>query len=111
MIFAQIVEAMSSYDELFVTHILYILKCLRNRLSIHPLALHHRLTTVTAENLSEVLPIGNDLEPKSNGSHLKDAIALQVFTLENLVTLLANDNLHEGLSFCQLSCGNWRIRL
>jgi hypothetical protein len=58
---------------------------------------HYFLTPVTAENLSKVLSIGNYLEPKSNGSQLKDAITLQVLTRENFVTLLANDDLHEAL--------------
>jgi hypothetical protein len=39
------------------------------------------------------------LESKSNGSQLKDAVALQVFTLEKPVTLLANGNLHGALNF------------
>jgi hypothetical protein len=64
MTFAQIVEAMSSHDELFVTDFLHFLKCLRNRLSIHLLTLYHQLTPVAAENLSKVLLIGNYLEPK-----------------------------------------------
>jgi hypothetical protein len=32
--FAQIVEVMSSHDELFVVNFLHVLKCVRNRLSI-----------------------------------------------------------------------------
>jgi hypothetical protein len=79
--FPRTVEPRSSHDEFFVTDFLCFLKRLRNRLSIQPLTLHHRLTPVTAENLSKVLPIGNCLEPKSNMSQLKDAVALQVFTL------------------------------
>jgi hypothetical protein len=95
---AQIFEVMSSH-ELFVTDFLYFLKCLRNRLSIHPLTPHHSLTSVTAKNLSKIFLIGNCLETKSNRSQLKDAVALQMFALENLVILLANGNLHEALYF------------
>jgi hypothetical protein len=47
------------------------------------------------------------LEPKSNGSQLKDAVALPVFRLENLVTLLANGNLHKALYF--LSIVLWQV--
>jgi hypothetical protein len=68
---------------------------------------HHGLTPVAAEKLSKVFPIGNGLEPKYNGSQLKDAAALQVFTLENRVALLANGNLHEALYF--LSIVVWRV--
>jgi hypothetical protein len=107
MTFAQIVEATSSHNEFFVTDFPRFLKRLRNRHSIHPLTLHHRLTPGLAENLSKILPTENYLKPKSNGSQSKDAVALQVFTLEHLVTLLTNGNLHEALYFLPIVL--WRV--
>jgi hypothetical protein len=49
---------------------------------------HCHLRPITADDLAELLPVGDALKPKTKGAQLKDAIALQVFTRENLVTLL-----------------------
>jgi hypothetical protein len=92
---------------LFITDFVRFLKCLRNRLFRRSVFLHVDLLPVVAEHLKYVLPTGDALESRSNGSQLKDLIAPRVFTLHNLVTLLINDMIHEAFYFLPIVF--WRV--
>jgi hypothetical protein len=105
--FLEIVAEVGKIEFPFVTDFLHFLKCLRNRLANHPLSLDSRLSAIHADEIAELLGVGDCLKPKSNGAQLKDAIALRVFTLENVVTLLMNNKLQEALYFLPIVL--WRV--
>jgi hypothetical protein len=70
-------------DDLFLKDFLHLMKCLRNRLSTHPVSLYRGLPPFCAHEIAVLLPIADALKPKSNGSQFKDALALGGFTLDN----------------------------
>jgi hypothetical protein len=91
----------------FVTDFLDFMKCLLNHLSLHSLSLHRDLPLISAGDLSSILPVGDCLGPKSSVFSLKDAVALSVFTVQNLVILLETSNLHTAL-YC-VPIVLWRV--
>jgi hypothetical protein len=105
----QLIYDISKMD-LFITD---FLKCLRNRLSTLPVALHVDLPPMIAEHLRNVLPTGDSLGPKSNGSQLKDSSALRVFTPDNLanqalkITREARLGLLEAVCDSARRCAHW----
>jgi hypothetical protein len=103
----ELTAEVSKMDRPFVTDFLHFLKCLRNRLARHPLPLQCHLPPITADNLAELLLVGDTLKPKTKGAQLKDAIALQVFTRENLVTLLTHGKIQGALYFLPVVL--WRV--
>jgi hypothetical protein len=107
MTYLEHVAQVAKMDCLFVTDLLHFIKCLRNRIATHPLSLHSEFAPIMADELAAMLPVGDCLKPKSKGSQLKDAIALRVFTLENLITFLVHARLHEALYF--LAVVLWRV--
>jgi hypothetical protein len=89
----EVVDRMS-WSDLFITDFLHFLKCLRSRMAKHVLAFSARSlargceTAVTHEKLNELLGLGYALTKQKGTAQLKDSLALQVFTLENLLILL-----------------------
>jgi hypothetical protein len=75
-LFLELTAEISKMDCPFVTDLLHFLKCLRNRLARHPLSLHCHLPSITADDLAELLPVGDALKPKTKGAQLKDVITL-----------------------------------
>jgi hypothetical protein len=82
------IHHMQTIEKPFVTDFLHFAKCLRNRLTNHPLSLDDRLPFFSGTEVAACLNIGDCLSHHSPGSQLKDSIALRVFSLENLVILL-----------------------
>jgi hypothetical protein len=107
MTFIELVHQMTTVEFPFVTDFLHFMKCLRNRITLHPLSLHISFHPILAEELTAMLPVGDCLKPKSKGGQLKDAIALRVFTLENFVTLLMHGKIQEALYFMPIVL--WRV--
>jgi hypothetical protein len=101
------VHQMQTIEKRFITDFLHFMKCLRNRLANHPLALDSALPYFCGADIAVCLGIGNGLEHKSPGSQLKDSIALRVFSLENLVNLLSKGMFHAALSFMPIVL--WRV--
>jgi hypothetical protein len=99
MSFLEIVAEVGEMEFPFVTDLLHFLKCLRKRLAHYPLSLDSALPPIVGDDIAELLGVGECLKPKSKGVQHKDAIALRVFTLENLVTLLTKNQLQEALYF------------
>jgi hypothetical protein len=99
MTFEEIVGEVGEMDFPFVTDLLHFVKCLRNRIANHPLSLHWSLPPMMADEIEELLDVGDCLKPKSNGSQLKDATTIRVFALETLVILLMNTRVYEALYF------------
>jgi hypothetical protein len=91
----------------FVTDFLHFAKCLRNKLAKHPLSLDHRLGQFAGTEIAQQLNLGDSLDAKSPGSQLKDAIAMRVFTIENLTLLLQHENINAALYFLPIVC--WRV--
>jgi hypothetical protein len=77
----------------FITDFLHFLKCLRNRLARYLLSLHTDLPPISGDEIGRLLSIEQWLKPKSPSDQLKDAVALKVFTFDNLLTLLAAGSL------------------
>jgi hypothetical protein len=69
--------------------------------------LHCHLPPITADGLAELLPVGDALKPKTKAAQLKDAITLQIFIRENLVTLLMHGKIQGALYFLPVIL--WRI--
>jgi hypothetical protein len=105
--FRELIAQLRDRDDLFITDFLHFIKCLRTRLANHPVSIHDSLPPVLADVLTNLLPIGDALKPKSNGAQLKDAVALRVFTLENLFTLITHNLIHEALYFLPIVF--WRV--
>jgi hypothetical protein len=105
--FLELTAEISKMNCPFVTDLLHFLKCLRNLLARHPLSLHCHLPPITADELAELLPVGDALNPRTKGVQLKDAVALQVFTRENLMMLLMRGKIQGTLYF--LPAVVWRV--
>jgi hypothetical protein len=91
----------------FVTDLLHFAKCLRNKLSHHPLSLNSSLRPITGEAVAASLGFGTCLDPKSPGSQLKDSLALRVFTLENLAKLVGSNSTIAAIYFLPVVL--WRL--
>jgi hypothetical protein len=96
MMFIEHVARVTKLDFPFVTYLLHFVKCVRNRITNHPLSLHFDIPPILTQDLAEMLPSGDFLKPKSKGEQLKDVIALQV---------LMHRKLHEALFFSRSSSG------
>jgi hypothetical protein len=91
----------------FITDFLHFAKCLRRRLAAHPLSMIDADHCFTHQEVSECLGIGDLLDLKSPGAQLKDSIAMGVFNLENLVTLLGCGQLDAAIYFMPIVL--WRV--
>jgi hypothetical protein len=108
--FVRLVDLVRSItDYAFITDFLHFLKCLRNRMARYSISLHPDLPPFSAREIGALLAIENCVQPKSPSAQLKDAIALQVFTFENLVVLLATSHLQAALYFMPICL--WRLAI
>jgi hypothetical protein len=107
MTFMDFVQNVGSLPNPFVTDFLHFAKCLRNKLAKHPLSLDRQLRQFTGMEIAQQLNLGDSLNPKSPGSQLKDAIAMRVFTIENLTLLLQHEEINAALYFLPIVC--WRV--
>jgi hypothetical protein len=69
--FLELTAEISKMNCPFVTDLLHFLKCLRNRLARHPVSLHCHLPPITADDLAELLPVGDALKPETKGHNSK----------------------------------------
>ena len=73
---------------LAVGDLLHILKNARSRLLSGPLTLHcDGENSFTAESMNEILKLGNALTDRSSHGKMRDIYPLQIYTLENVITL------------------------
>jgi hypothetical protein len=104
--FGDFVKAMEegAYPEPFVRDFLHEMKCLRNRVADHQLALSaYAMQMIDAAELGDMLGIPQRLTKKTCGSQLKDTFALNTFSLANVVTLAESAYYHAALFFLPIA--------
>jgi hypothetical protein len=99
-----------AYQEPFVTDCLHEMKCIRNRVADHELALSADSTQVIGpREIGDVLEITQRLSKKTCGSQLKDKLALNTFRLANVVTLAEPGCSHAAIFFLPITA--WHIAI
>jgi hypothetical protein len=104
------VKENGAYPEPFITDFLHEMKCLRNRVADHQLALSASSTQIIdAVELSDVLGIPQSLTKKTCGSQLKGKLTLNTFRLANVVTLAESGHSHAAFFFLPITF--WRVAI
>jgi hypothetical protein len=87
--FHTVVESLTGKDSCFLTDILRMLKCMRNRLPTYVIALGTKTAcnTTCADTLDRILKLGPALTSNKDSVQLKDSLAMKVFTLRNMTMI------------------------
>jgi hypothetical protein len=88
-----VVESRTGKASCFLTDMLYMLKCVRNRLATYVIALgtNTACNTPCADTLNRILKLGPALTFNKGSAQLKDSLAMKVFTLRNMTMILNSE--------------------
>jgi hypothetical protein len=88
--FNAVVRSLVGQDMCFISDMLHLLKCMRNRFATYVLGIGttQGCTTTCADAWRLVLNVGPALTTNKGSAQLKDSLALKVFTIQNLVKIL-----------------------